>query len=448
MVYIRGHRLDYDEWRDLGCAGWGWDEMLPCFKRAEDNERGADELHGAGGPLSVSDGRSRNPIAKAFIDTAIANGLEANDDFNGPEQDGVGWHQVTQRDGLRCSTAGAYLRPALARPNLRVETDVQVLKVLFDGTRAIGVQGARLGEVLDFRASTEVIVSCGAYNSPQLLMLSGIGRPDELAQLQIDPVAESPGVGLNLSDHPACGAVYLASREDSLFGAMNPDNLASLAASGRGPLTSSIAEAGGFWRTRGGLDAPDVQLHCIPALLLEEGLVPGHAHGFTVAANVAKPLSRGRVVLVSPDPTAKPLIVHNYYAEPDDLNAQIEGLRLCMEIAQHRATLRLGRNSPTSAPASTSDEDVAAHVRARAQTAYHPVGTCKMGVDELAVVDPQLRVRGVEGLRVVDASIMPTIPRGNTNAPTIAVAERAAELIRGATAVLAGAAVGRLTDER
>ena len=447
MVYIRGHRLDYDEWRDLGCAGWGWDEMLPCFKRAEDNERGADELHGAGGPLSVSDGRSRNPIAKAFIDTAIANGLKANDDFNGPEQDGVGWHQVTQRDGLRCSTAGAYLRPALARPNLRVETNVQVLKVLFDGTRAIGVQGARLGEVLDFRASTEVIVSCGAYNSPQLLMLSGIGRPDELAQLQIDPVAESPGVGLNLSDHPACGAVYLALHEDSLFGAMNPDNLASLAASGRGPLTSSIAEAGGFWRTRGGLDAPDVQLHCIPALLLEEGLVPGHAHGFTVAANVAKPLSRGRVALVSPDPTAKPLIVHNYYAEPDDLKAQIEGLRLCMEIARTEP-LSDSVAQPYLAPASTSDEDVAAHVRARAQTAYHPVGTCKMGVDELAVVDPQLRVRGVEGLRVVDASIMPTIPRGNTNAPTIAVAERAAELIRGATAVLAGAAVGRLTDER
>jgi choline dehydrogenase-like flavoprotein len=446
MVYIRGHRLDYDEWRDLGCAGWGWDEMLPCFKRAEDNERGADELHGAGGPLRVSDGRSRNPIAKAFIDAAVAHGLEATDDFNGPEQDGVGWYQVTQHDGLRCSAAAAYLRPALVRPNLCVETDVQVLKVLFDGTRAIGVQGVRLGEVLDFRASTEVIVSCGAYNSPQLLMLSGIGRPDELAQFGIDPVAESPGVGLNLSDHPACGAVYLASREDSLFGAMNPDNLASLATGGRGPLTSSIAEAGGFWRTRGGLDAPDVQLHCIPALLLEEGLVPGHAHGLTVAANVAKPLSRGRVVLVSPDPTAKPLIVHNYYAEPDDLYAQIEGLRLCMEIAQTEP-LSDWVARPYLCPASTSDEDVAAHVRARAQTAYHPVGTCKMGVDELAVVDPQLRVRGVEGLRLVDASIMPTIPRGNTNAPTIAVAERAAELIQDSV-VRSGAAVGGLTDER
>jgi choline dehydrogenase-like flavoprotein len=278
-------------------------------------------------------------------------------------------------------------------------------------------------------------------------MLSGIGRPDELAQLGIDPVAESPGVGLNLSDHPACGAVYLESREDSLFGAMNPDNLASLATHGRGPLTSNIAEAGGFWRTRGGLDAPDVQLYCIPALLLDEGLVPGHTHGFTVAATVAKPLSRGRVVLVSPDPTAKPLIVHNYYAEPDDLNAQIEGVRLCMDIAQTEP-LSDWVARPHLAPASTSDEDVAAHVRARAQTAYHPVGTCKMGIDDLAVVDPQLRVRGVERMRIVDASIMPTIPRGNTNAPTIAIAERAAELIRDAVAAVPGAATGGSTDER
>ena len=430
MVYIRGHRLDYDEWRDLGCVGWGWDEMLPCFKRAEDNERGADALHGAGGPLRVSDGRSRNPIAKAFIDAAVAHGLEANDDFNGPEQDGVGWHQVTQRDGLRCSAAGAYLRPALERPNLRVETHEQVLKVLFDGTRAIGVLGVQLGAMLDFRASTEVIVCCGAYNSPQLLMLSGIGRPDELAQLRIDAVAASPGVGLNLSDHPVCGAVYLATREDSLFGAMNPDNLASLETGGRGPLTSSIVEAGGFTRTRGDLDAPDIQLHCGPALFLDEGLVPGHAHGLTLAASVAKPLSCGQVVIVSPDPTAKPLIVHNYYAEPDDLKAQIEGLRLCMEIARTEP-LSDWVAQPHLAPASTSDEDVAAHVRARAQSAYHPVGTCKMGIDELAVVDPDLRVHGVEGLRIVDASIMPTIPRGSTNAPTIAVAERAPELIRG-----------------
>jgi choline dehydrogenase len=430
MVYIRGHRLDYDEWRDLGCAGWGWAEILPCFKRAEDNERGASELHGVGGPLGVSDGRSRNRIAQAYIDAAIAYGLPANDDFNGPEQDGVGWYQVTHRDGLRCSTAVGYLHPAIERPNLHVETDVQVLKILFDGTRAVGVQGARLGELLAFRASSEVIVSAGAYNSPALLMLSGIGRPDELAALQIDPVAEVPGVGENLSDHPVCGSIYLASREDSLFGAMNPENLALFESQRRGPLTTNGVESGGFVRTRGGLDAPDVQLHCLASLHVDEGLVPGHTHGFVLGANVAKPLSRGFVRLVSPDPTCKPLIVHNYYADAEDLRAQIEGIRISIAI---------GRTEPLSdwvaepyiAPASESDEDIAAHIRARMQTTYHPVGTCKMGVDDLAVVDPELRVRSVDALRVVDASVMPTVPRGNTNAPTIAVAEHAADIIRG-----------------
>jgi choline dehydrogenase-like flavoprotein len=430
MVYIRGNPLDYDEWRDLGCPGWGWEEMLPYFKRAEDNERGASEYHGAGGPLPVSDGRSRNIVAQAFIDAAVACGLPANDDFNGAQQDGAGWYQVTQHNGLRASAAAAYLRPALDRPNLRVDTHVQVLKVLFEGTRAVGVQGARLGELLEFRASTEVIVCCGSYNSPQLLMLSGIGRPDELAALQIPAVAEVPGVGLNLSDHPICGVVYLSDREGSLFGALNEQNLALFETEGRGPLTSNAAESGGFVRTRDGLDAPDVQFHCVPALFMEEGLVPGQAHGFTIGANVAKPRSRGQVALVSPDPTAKPLIIHNYYEDPEDLRAQVAGVQLAMRIAQTEP-LAAWAADPYIAPASDDEQDVIAHIRSRMQTVYHPVGTCKMGSDELAVVDPQLRVRGVEALRVVDASVMPAVPRGNTNAPTIAVAEKAADLIRG-----------------
>jgi choline dehydrogenase-like flavoprotein len=439
MVYVRGNPLDYDEWRDLGCAGWGWDEMLPCFKRAEDNERGESEYHGVGGPLPVSDGRSRNIVAQAFIDAAVACGLPANDDFNGARQDGAGWYQVTQHNGMRASTAAAYLRPALSRPNLHVETYVQVLKVLFDGTRAVGVQGERLGELIEFRASAEVIVSCGTYNSPQLLMLSGIGRPDELAALQIPTVAEVPGVGLNLSDHPICGVVYLSDREGSLFGALNEENLALFQSEGRGPLTSNAAESGGFMRTRDGLDAPDVQFHCVPALFMEEGLVPGQAHGFTIGANVAKPRSRGQVAIVSPDPTAKPLIIHNYYDDPDDLRAQVAGVRMAMRIARTEP-LAQWATDPYIAPASEAEEDVVAHIRSRMQTVYHPVGTCKMGADELAVVDPQLRVRGVEGLRVVDASVMPSVPRGNTNAPTIALAERACDLIRGSAAAPAGTA--------
>jgi choline dehydrogenase-like flavoprotein len=436
MVYIRGNPLDYDEWRDLGCPGWGWEEMLPYFKRAEDNERGQDEFHGVGGPLPVSDVRSRNAISEAFIDAAIACGLPPNDDFNGAKQDGVGWYQLTQRNGVRASAAAAYLRPAMSRPNLHVETHVQVVKVLFEGTRAVGVRGVRLGEHIDFRASSEVIVSCGSYNSPQLLMLSGIGRPNELAALQIPPVAEVPGVGLNLVDHPVSGVVYLSDREGSLFGALNEHNLALFQTKGRGPLTSNAAEAGAFVRTRAGLDAPDVQFHFVPALFVQEGLVPGHTHGLTIAANVANPRSRGQVALVSPDPTAKPLIVHNYYDDPEDLRTQIAGVRLAMQIAK-TAPLSQWASNPYLAPTSDSDEDIVAHIRARMQTIYHPVGTCKMGIDDMAVVDPQLRVHGIEGLRVVDASIMPTVPRGNTNAPTIAVAERAADLLRGLTVAAA-----------
>ena len=440
MVYIRGNHRDYDEWRDLGCEGWGWEDLLPYFKRAEDNERGASELHGMGGPLSVSDGRSRNPLAQAFVDAAIAYGLPANEDFNGPEQDGVGWYQLTQRDGRRASTAVCYLDPVRQRSNLDVETHVQVVKVLFDGTRAVGVQGVRLGELLEFHASSEVILSAGAYQSPQVLMLSGIGQPDELTELQIEAVAELPGVGQNLHDHPVAGTGYLAAREESLFGAMTDANIETFETSGRGPLTSNGPESGGFARTREELDAPDVQMHCVPALFLDEGLVPGHTHGFSVGVNVAKPKSRGHVRLVSPDPTAKPLIVHNYYAEPEDLRVQVAGLRMCLEIASTEPLATLVSDIYIGA-ASDSDEDITADIRSRAQTAYHPVGTCKMGVDDLAVVDTRLRVRGVEGLRVVDASIMPTVPRGNTNAPTIAVAEKAADLIRGQTPALPEKAV-------
>ena len=406
--------------------------MLPCFKRAEDNERGASALHGAGGPLRVSDSRARNAIQELWLEAAMARGLPANDDFNGPEQDGVGWYQFTCRDGHRGSTAASYLHPVAGRSNLTVETRVHVLGIVFDGTRAVGVRGVRLDDALEFRAEREVLVCAGAYNSPQLLMLSGLGRPDELAELQIETVAELPGVGRNLHDHPINGFSYLSDRDDTYFGAFNDENLA-LFAQGGGPLTCAGIDVGGFTRTRESLDAPDMQLYCLPALFVDEGLVPGHAPGVSLAASLQKPVSRGHVALVSPDPTAKPLIVHNYFAESEDLRAQVAGVRLAMEIAATEPFAGC-LAEPWHVPASSSDEDLAAFIRARMQTHYHPVGTCKMGIDDLAVVDPDLRVRGVEGLRVVDASIMPKIPRGNTNAPTIAVAERAADLIRGRTA--------------
>jgi choline dehydrogenase len=439
MIYIRGNRADYDEWRDeLGCPGWGFDELLPYFRRAEDNERGPDELHGAGGPLSVIEGRARTPMAPLFLEAAQEYGLAANEDFNGPAQDGVGWYQVTHRNGARASTAVCYLHPVMDRPNLEVRTRAHALKLLFDGTRAVGAAGIDgSGEQFEVRAEREVIVCCGAYDSPKLLMLSGIGRPEELELLQIPLVAECPEIGANLQDHPNTGCVWETDRDDSLFGALNDENLARFQ-QGEGPLTSNVAEVGGFMRTREGLAAPDVQLHFAAAMFAAEGLVPADRHGLACGACVLKPRSRGYVVVGSPDPTAKPVIVHNYFDDPDDMRTAIDGVRAVLEIGR-RSPLAECISGPLYVPASDSDADIEAHVRATTQTLYHPVGTCRMGSDPTAVVDTELRLRGVEGLRVVDASVMPTVPRGNTNAPTIAVAERAADLIRGLEPLAAAA---------
>ncbi len=432
MVYIRGAHSDYDEWRDLGCEGWGWDEMLGYFKKAEDNARGASEYHGAGGPLRVEEGRARTPIIQTMLDAARAAGMPDNEDFNGAAQDGMGWYQVTHRDGRRGSTAACYLHPVADRANLTVETNVHATAVLFEGTRAVGVAGRRPNqEAVEFRTGGEVIVCGGTYNSPQLLMLSGIGRPEELELLQIPVVAESPGIGTNLSDHVNATVCWEINGEDSLFMAMNDDTLAEWTDDGTGPLTSNLAEAGGFIRTDPALADADVQLHFIPGALRAEGLVPGDRHGTSGLACVLKPESRGFVALVSPEPTCKPLIQHNYLEAEADRRSLIAGVQTLLEIAEQEP-LRGAVAEVMQGPASGSDEDVLAYARLTVHTLYHPVGTCKMGTDELAVVDPQCRVRGTEGLRVVDASIMPTVPRGNTNAPVIAVAEKAADLILGA----------------
>jgi choline dehydrogenase len=439
MVYIRGNRVDYDEWRDLyGCDGWSYDDLLPYFKRAEDNERGADEYHGVGGPLSVQEGRARSLLCAMWLDAARAIGLPDNPDFNGAEQDGVGWYQTTCRNGLRCSAAVAYLHPALERPNLEVMTYVNVTRVVTEGGRATGIEGLRLDELMRFTAEREVILCAGAYLSPVILTHSGVGRPDELMALQIQPAHELPGVGLNLHDHPNAGVNYACDEPVSLKDALTEENMALLQ-QGQGPLTSNIAEAGGFHRTRDGLPAPDIQFHGVPALFMDEGLLPPPEHGWAVGACVLKPASRGQVAVVSPDPLARPLILHNYLAEEDDRRSIIEGIRLCEQIAHTQPLARYSQRA-LFAPEGDSDEEILAYARATMQTLYHPVGTCKMGVDEMAVVDPELRVRGLEGLRVVDASVMPAVPRGNTNAPTIAVAEKAADLIRGRVPASASAA--------
>ena len=423
MIYIRGNPRDYAEWG----AGWAWDDVLPYFKRAEDNERGADALHGAGGPLTVSDGRSRNPLAAAWVEAAAAAGLRRTDDFNGAGQDGVGFYQLTQRGGMRCSAAVAYLHPALGRPNLTLLPGALVTRVLFEGGRATGIEAIVDGAPQAFAAEREVVLSAGAYNSPQLLMLSGVGPAEHLREHGVDVVLDQPAVGAGLQDHLNAG-IILRTDAESLMTAESEANVALLQTEGRGPLTSNIAEAGGFWRSRDGLEAPDVQFHMAPVMFHEEGLVPPTEHAWSAGACVLRPEGRGEVRLRSPDPAAKPRILSRYLDGERDWASIVAGVRLLMEIAGREPVAGM-TTGPFQVPASDAEADVRAHVRAHAHCLYHPVGTCALGT----VVDTELRVRGVEGLRVVDASVMPSVPRGNTNAPTIMVAERAADLLAGRT---------------
>ena len=438
MIYIRGNRRDYDDWAAGGAEGWSYDELLPYFKRSEDHYRGETEFHGAGGPLSVSEGRSKNPITAAYVEAAQQAGLPFNDDFNAGEQEGVGLYDLTQRGGYRCSTALAYLHPAMERPNLTVVPYMRATRVLFDGLRAVGVEGLQLGETTEFRAEREVILSGGAYNSPQLLMLSGVGPAEHLGLRQVEVLLDHPQVGQNLQDHPAVGGAWTTDQPVSLLVAALPDtaaeHLEDFTQNGHGPLTSNIGEGAGFFRTSADQPAPNAQFHAVPVMFIEEGLADPPDHGMLLSACLIKPDSRGEVTLPSADPTAKPVIRHNYYSAESDMEQMVAAMGKVLDVAGQEA-LRPYAQTPFMVPDSDSDADVRAHIRAKTQTIYHPAGTCAIGT----VVDSELRVQGLEGLRVVDASVMPTVVRGNTNAPVIAIAERAADLIRGATPARAGA---------
>jgi choline dehydrogenase-like flavoprotein len=429
MVYIRGNRADYDGWSALGFQGWGFDDVLPYFLRAEDNERGASEWHGAGGPLRVSEGRSRHSTCAAFIEAAVQAGHSPTDDFNGPAQDGVGWYQLTQRDGMRCSAAVAYLHPALERDNLVLETNAYVTRLLLDGTRAVGVEVDQRNELREIRGG-EVILSAGTYQSPQILLLSGIGPAEELELGGIPSVVDLP-VGQGLQDHPATWITYTTS-EPSLLTAETEENLVLVQSEGRGPLTSNFAESGGFMRTRDGLEGPDIQLHAVPILFPEAGSGEILVDGWALSACLLRPQSSGFVKLRSRVPTSKPRILHNYLVDEQDRATMVEAVRRCMDIVEQPA-LRAVSTDAYGVPAGRDDASLLAHIERNTTTLYHPVGTCAMG----RVVDTELRVLGMEGLRVIDASVMPTLVRGNTNAPTIMIAERAADLIRG---VASGAA--------
>jgi choline dehydrogenase len=434
MIYIRGNRADYDEWEADGAEGWGYDGVLPYFKRAEDNDRGEDLFHGVGGPLSVSDGRALTPLTDALIDAVVGAGHERNPDFNGARQEGVGRFQVTQRDGMRCSPAVAYLHPAMERPNLTVIPNALVHRVVFEGTRAVGVAAAQLGEVTEHRAEREVILCGGTYNSPQLLMLSGVGPAEHLTMREVEVLLDQPAVGENLSDHPATYSVWTTPEPESLLLALEPAALEEFEASQTGPFASNLAESGGFARVGGDAPAPDVQFHAAALQIVEEGLGDPEAHGAWVSPCLLTPKSRGSVRLASNDPTARPVIRNRFYSDPGDMPRMVEALRLTEEICAGPA-MRPYAVERYNAPEGDSDEALRAHAARTTFAIYHPVGTCAIG----SVLDTELRVNGLEGIRVVDASVMPTVPRGNTNAPTIAIAERASDLIRGEAPLRAGA---------
>jgi choline dehydrogenase len=437
MLYVRGRPLDYDGWAEQGAPGWSYADVLPYFKKSEDNARGASEFHGSGGPLRVSEQRSPRSLDAALLEASSAAGIPRIADYNGPEQDGVSMFQVMQRGGRRWSGADAFLRPVLGRPNLEVRTKSLVLGLELDGGRATGVRvrrGRGGGEVI--RAEREVILSAGAIGSPQLLLLSGIGPAADLARVGVPVRHELSGVGRNLQDHPFVTILWEVTDHHTLYGADKPKPFAEWLLRRSGPLSSSVAEVVAFVRTRGGLPAADVQFHMGAVYFEDHGGEEYDGHCMTIAPVLVSPRARGQVWLRSADPTDKPRILTNALGPEEDVASLVAGMRLAREIAGQSPLRELVAKEIKPGPSVVDDEDLAADLRRRLMLIYHPVGTCRMSdTESQAVVDSQLRVRGIECLRVADASIMPIIPGGNTNAPTVMIAEKAADLIRGRVSV-------------
>ncbi len=435
MVYVRGNRWDYDHWASLGNTGWSYDEVLPYFKKAEHNENFRDAYHGQGGPLNVMNQRSPGKLNEHFMRACEDEGIPRNADYNGREQFGCFEYQVTHRNGERCSAAKAYLVPNLGRSNLHVRTHTRVLKILFEEQRAVGVRVVRDGQVSDIRCEAEVVLAGGAFNSPQLLQLSGIGPGAHLQQMGIDVVQDLAGVGANLQDHLDVVHSYRADTSSDTFGISVPFvgrfTKAVLDWRGRrdGMLTTPYAEAGAFFRSAPEVEVPDLQLILVRAMVDDHGRKMHLGHGFSSHVTLLRPRSRGSVQLASPDPQADPRIDMGLLSDEADLDTLVKGCRTQLRILQsrHFAAWRGKMLYPVDIH---DTQAIEADIRARADTQYHPVGTCKMGQDDMAVVDERLRVRGVLGLRVVDCSIMPTLVGGNTNAPAIMIGERAADMIK------------------
>lgn len=450
MIYIRGHKADYDHWASLGNEGWSYDEVLPWFKYAEDRDKGADDYHGAGGPLRVERRESASVINDHFIEAGRQLQFPVNEDFNGERQLGFGYYDVTHKKGVRWSTAKAYLETAENRPNLNIMTEVLAEKVLVTGGRATGVRLRKKKEILNLTARREVVVSCGAFGSPQLLLLSGIGAADKLAPHGIEQVHELPGVGENLHDHIDWIAAYKGKRKGmhketigfSVPGSVNMiREFIDYKKQGTGLLSSNLAESGAFLYIDKDEPSPDIQLHFVIAIVDDHGRKLHWGHGFSTHVCLLRPKSRGTVTLNSADPADAPAIDPGFLTDPDDVEKLYQAARLTQRIMQAPAMDDI-RGKPLYGTDAESEEELRADIIARADTVYHPVGTCKMGIDPsaegLAVVDARLRVHGLKGLRVVDASIMPQVISGNTNAPTIMIAEKAAHMIKTDWAAKAG----------
>ncbi|MEQ9694808.1 GMC family oxidoreductase N-terminal domain-containing protein [Shimia sp. SDUM112013] len=441
MLYVRGQKEDYDGWAEAGCTGWSWDEVLPYFKKAENNENGGNDHHGDSGPLQVSNAKAPRPISRAFVEANTQMQIRETQDFNSGDNEGAAIYQCTQfhspdRNGERCSAAAAYLHPVMdSRPNLTVITRARATRILFEGKRAVGIAYRQGKQDKEVRCTREVILSGGAFQSPQLLMLSGVGNRDEIGKHGIDMVHDLPGVGKNLQDHLDFILAYKTKDTDNIgiglrAGMKSLREIMKWRKDGNSMAASTIAEAGSFFKTDPSLDRPDVQTHFVISIVDDHARKLHLGNGYSCHVCVLRPYSRGEVFLETADPMADPGIDPRFLSDERDLQTLIKGAKITRAIMETPPMAQYKHAELFGVHDNMTDAEWEQHIRDRADTVYHPVGTCKMGVDDMAVVDPELRVRGLEGLRVADASVMPTVVSGNTNAPTIMIGEKCADMIK------------------